>query len=94
MTGVAPGLQNQCDGIAFRWVGSIPTRSRQKKDSKYYEAASLHYQLHNLLCCPSRNSGGISFYGNKNKRIKINKRVQKVSQKASSLYLDLIYQLS
>lgn len=30
MTGVPPGLQNQCRALGASWVGSIPTCSRQK----------------------------------------------------------------
>lgn len=41
MTGVAPGLQNQCGEAILCWVGSIPTRSRhigfQNKNKKKEE---------------------------------------------------------
>lgn len=31
MTGVPPGLQNQCWALGASWVGSIPTCPRQKE---------------------------------------------------------------
>lgn len=31
VTGVPPGLQNQCGALRASWVGSIPTCPRQKK---------------------------------------------------------------
>ena len=32
VTGVLPGLQNQCWAFEASWVGSIPTCLRQKQD--------------------------------------------------------------
>ena len=36
VTGVLPGLQNQCWALGASWVGSIPTCLRQKKDIETY----------------------------------------------------------
>ena len=47
VTGVPPGLQNQCGALRASWVGSIPTCPRQKSVFLYVKNLAEHtYRYH------------------------------------------------
>ena len=48
VTGVPPGLQNQCGALGASRVGSIPTCPRQRKLSEYYEKGFSNTSIYNI----------------------------------------------
>lgn len=58
MTGVPPGLQNQCGALGASRVGSIPTCPRQRKLSEYYEKGFSNTSIYNMI----QVSGGHAFH--------------------------------